>query len=81
MMEIQSMETGKISVTSINAFSIFRCSSTCEIETGYACIDGNLPSKCSEICGDGIRFNHACDDGNTQDNDGCSSKCVVEAGY
>ena len=36
-----------------------------------------------EICGDGIRPTelHACDDGNTQDGDGCSQSCTIEFGF
>ena len=37
--------------------------------------------ECVELCGDGIRFAHACDDGNTEDGDGCSSECAVESGF
>ena len=34
------------------------------------------------ICGDGKLFgDEACDDGNTADEDGCSSSCTVECGY
>lgn len=36
---------------------------------------------CTEICGDGRRFEDECDDGNTRSNDGCSSECKVEQGY
>jgi cysteine-rich repeat protein len=36
---------------------------------------------CLEICGDGKKFVLACDDGNIISLDGCSSTCVVEAGY
>jgi cysteine-rich repeat protein len=32
-------------------------------------------------CGDGRLIYLACDDGNYYDGDGCSSKCVIEAGY
>ena len=35
-----------------------------------------------EICGDGYNFGqHKCDDGNTLNGDGCSSKCEVEEGF
>ena len=37
--------------------------------------------KCSEICGDGIRFVLACDDGNTRNGDGCSRQCKIEPGF
>lgn len=30
---------------------------------------------CVEICGDGIRYEAECDDGNTNNGDGCSSEC------
>lgn len=41
------------------------------------------PAVCVEICGDGIRVTStiACDDGNTNDGDGCSSSCTVETGW
>lgn len=34
---------------------------------------------CVEICGDGLKFDFQCDDGNTADGDRCSSVCTVEA--
>lgn len=37
--------------------------------------------SCISACGDGLRINEACDDGNTLDGDGCSSTCEVEDGY
>lgn len=38
---------------------------------------------CLEVCGDGVRPTDfiECDDGNTDDGDGCSSKCKVEDGF
>ena len=63
------------------------CSSICKIETGYFC-DHNAPGTkdtCYKICGDGkINYNTTgedCDDGNPNNNDGCSSSCKVETGY
>lgn len=38
-------------------------------------------NQCVELCGDGKKFYHACDDGNNQDGDGCSRDCKVEKGY
>jgi len=32
-------------------------------------------SMCEEICGDGKRYEYACDDGNTVNGDGCSDQC------
>ncbi len=38
--------------------------------------------ECVSSCGDGIiGDSEACDDGNTRNNDGCSSSCELEAGY
>ncbi len=47
--------------------------------TGYTIDeDGNV----SEVCGDGLNYGiFACDDGNLDDGDGCSSQCSVEPGY
>jgi cysteine-rich repeat protein len=36
---------------------------------------------CYEICGDGLLFELACDDGNNIDGDGCSTTCVVETNF
>ena len=54
----------------------------------YTCIQCNpdfvfdpATSLCSEICGDGKRYVRECDDGNRNDNDGCSSSCTIELGY
>jgi len=34
------------------------------------------------VCGDGfIVVNEKCDDSNDNDDDGCSSKCLVESGW
>jgi cysteine-rich repeat protein len=42
-------------------------------------LDELVKANCREICGDGKNFgNLACDDGNTQDGDGCSQDCTVE---
>ena len=62
------------------------CNSSWNIENGWTWSGGSisLPSSCSEICGDGIRFNSIatyCDDRNNKSGDGCSSKCSIESGY
>lgn len=55
------------------------CSSTCQVETGFAC--SGTPSVCQSTCGDGVlASDEGCDDGNTVSGDGCSALCVVEAG-
>ena len=42
--------------------------------------DGVVGEQPAPICGDGkIGQGEACDDGNTSDNDGCSSKCAIES--
>lgn len=33
------------------------------------------------MCGDGIMVDQECDDLNTENSDGCSSKCKIEEGY
>ncbi|HKO92158.1 MAG TPA: DUF4215 domain-containing protein [Polyangiaceae bacterium] len=38
--------------------------------------------ECDAVCGDGLRYTgEACDDGNTNDGDGCSATCQIEAGF
>jgi cysteine-rich repeat protein len=32
---------------------------------------------CEEVCGDGVLYTLACDDGNAIDGDGCSSTCEI----
>jgi cysteine-rich repeat protein len=61
------------------------CSSTCTIESGYACVDGgqsgNL-SICTPICGDGLTVgSEQCDDGalNGTANSCCTATCTFKA--
>lgn len=63
------------------------CSSTCTIEDDWEC-STNITSgfsECNDICGDGImawtRPTDYCDDGDTDDGDGCDSTCTVEDGW
>ena len=49
---------------------------------------GGLSQTCivsgNAVCGDGVRANgggEACDDGNSNSGDGCSSSCTVECGH
>jgi len=64
------------------------CSDHCTVEDDWYCEvkrgAGQLKwSECRRIvCGDGLTDPpEQCDDGNTQDGDGCSSKCQAELGY
>jgi cysteine-rich repeat protein len=50
----------------------------CSCISGYSDTGATV---CSETCGDGIVFSAACDDGNTQSGDGCSSQCTVESNF
>jgi cysteine-rich repeat protein len=52
----------------------------CSCRDKYELLNG----VCSEKCGDGYLLNssnNACDDGNNESGDGCSSTCTVEIGY
>lgn len=42
---------------------------------GYHDRDNNR--VCVDLCGDGKIMTDQCDDGNTQNNDGCSKKCKL----
>jgi cysteine-rich repeat protein len=56
------------------------CSSSCTVETGYAC--SGAPSMCAPVCGDGLVVGgEQCDDGDTEPGDGCSATCTVEPGW
>lgn len=56
------------------------CSSTCAVETNYACT--GTPSVCVITCPNGvIGVGETCDDNNGASGDGCSSLCSIEAGY
>ncbi|MBU0661509.1 DUF4215 domain-containing protein, partial [Patescibacteria group bacterium] len=47
-----------------------------------AIYDAGTGGMCASICGDGlVEDAEACDDGDTDPDDGCSSTCTVEAGY
>ena len=67
------------------------CSGACDIEAGARCDDTKAGAKstCNPVvCGDGKIQQSAdgsvieeCDDGNAQDDDGCSAACLVQSGY
>jgi cysteine-rich repeat protein len=63
------------------------CSSACAVEGGFDCdwlSSTYRPSTCAPVvCGDEIieRPAEQCDDGNSDDNDGCSAACVREVGF
>eukprot|EP00961_Rhodomonas_salina_P037329 501695-Rhodomonas_salina.1 len=60
------------------------CSFYCTIECGFVCaqaiaVNGSSADVCIAQCGDGIRANtEECDDGNSDDYDGCSASCIIE---
>ena len=62
------------------------CSATCAVEATWSCTGGSSTTKDTwiELWGDGKRFNTLstfCDDGNTANNDGCSSTWSIESGW
>ncbi len=53
----------------------------CQIQPGFWCTTPGDPCI-AEICGNGVRTpDEACDDGGTDDGDGCSATCEIEAGF
>ncbi len=58
-------------VVSEKTFKLMPIENKCVCKNGYELIDG----KCLDKCGDGVIQNQECDDGNTVNSDGCSSKC------
>lgn len=59
------------------------CDPKCRIVPSWSCTNGDKQlSRCTPKCGDGKRvgtelLSTSCDDGNTDDGDGCSSTCQV----
>ncbi|ETW10555.1 hypothetical protein H310_00822 [Aphanomyces invadans] len=59
------------------------CSTSCQIEAGFACsTKDHALSACNLIsCGDArLEGSETCDDGNIVNGDGCSSSCQIERG-
>ena len=61
-------------------------SSTCSVETGWTCSGGNISNKdtWTDVWGDGMKFTTStsfCEDGNSNNGDGCSSTWSVESGW
>ena len=63
------------------------CSSGCVVEDGWTCSDAGEPCEKksdadTDVCGDGkITGEEKCDDGNSEDGDGCSGSCAIEDGW
>jgi len=58
------------------------CSSTCKLETDWACPTPGQACIFTVVCGDSrISGAEQCDDGNTVSGDGCSSTCQLESGW
>lgn len=71
-----------------NTDALDGCSADCSlVEGGWTCPNNNgtggpCTPALANTCGNGvIAGGEQCDDGNPNSNDGCSSACVVEAGY
>ena len=62
-----------------NIMTCTNSDSCCNASNGCNSINDN---DCSATCGNSIKEgSEGCDDGNTNNNDGCSGSCIVEAGY
>lgn len=61
------------------------CDEDCHIEEGFLCLVPGEACEAVNVCGDGrlsLADNEACDDGNTEDGDGCSADCrFIEDGW
>jgi cysteine-rich repeat protein len=55
----------------------------CMIDPKWTCTGGTptSPDVCNPICGNIRNGNEECDDGNTNNGDGCSSSCIIEPGF
>ncbi|MEM9192756.1 MAG: DUF4215 domain-containing protein [Myxococcota bacterium] len=58
------------------------CSSSCEVEANFACVEAGTPCIQIVTCGNArIEGDETCDDRNTTSGDGCSASCELEAGW
>ena len=69
-----------VGCTNCSASNVNKCT-TCNNSMGYYNSAGS--NICSSQCGDGILVSahEDCDDGNTDNNDGCSSTCTIETSF
>lgn len=64
------VKTGSETCDDGNTFAGDGCSTSCSVESGYACTGS--PSTCDTVCGDGVvAGDEICDDGNAVNTDGC----------
>lgn len=80
-----ALDGSNICVGAFNCSAIQNCL-LCTMASGCSnCSLGfNLTNStaCNSVCGDGVKAaSEACDDGNTQNGDGCSSNCTIESAY
>lgn len=80
-----ALDGSNICVGAFNCSAIQNCF-LCTMASGCSnCSLGfNLTNSttCNSVCGDGIKAaSEGCDDGNTQNGDGCSSNCTIESAY
>jgi cysteine-rich repeat protein len=54
------------------------CSSTCQVSSQPECGNGAQESYWLSVFEEPIHIQEACDDGNSEDADGCSSQCLLE---
>ncbi|MEM3113482.1 MAG: LamG-like jellyroll fold domain-containing protein [Candidatus Pacearchaeota archaeon] len=67
--------------TSSSNIMEFYCSNNTIQNIQSSCTNGCSQGKCVTICGNGIvESGEQCDDGNTNDNDCCSSSCQLDTG-
>ena len=63
------------------------CSQNCQVDLGWKCHSFiGYPSVCERVddtlCGNGLRdLGENCDDGDTDNGDGCDEYCQVESGF
>jgi len=59
------------------------CNALCQIEANFKCPDWGKPCIDQRVCGNGVlTSDETCDDGNTNDGDGCSANCQkIEDNY
>ncbi|MBN2695336.1 choice-of-anchor D domain-containing protein, partial [bacterium] len=77
-----TLVSGYVDFTTVSVNTKIEFKSTENSCTGNWLDNIRMITVCFDTCGDGIKSTgEECDDGNTDNDDGCSSSCIIESGW